>query len=132
MDTTRVLVAFEDERRAYGEVIAPGIAVLRPSAVVATCTPGGLLGGELERFDPQVVICGAPGRWDPGDALAWVELPLEVGRTARVRVGDARRGHAGLMLEGLLGIVDEAEALAREEEDRAGGGGPAGPIRPTA
>ncbi len=128
---TRVLVAYAEEYRAYREVIAAGIRLLRPHAEVRTAGPTDL-GAELERFGPQLVVCGAPGRPDPGDVLAWVDLPAGFGRPARVRVGDGRREAAGLTLEGLLGIVDEAEALVRAQEDRAGDRGPVGFFHPTA
>jgi hypothetical protein len=119
-------VAFEDEYRAYREVIAAGIAVLRPSAVVATCTPDELLGGELERFDPQVVICDCPGFVDAGDRPAWVELHMEHERPAKVRVGEDRREFTRLSLEGLLEIIDEAEKFVRAIADRMGDRGPPG------
>jgi hypothetical protein len=111
MARTRVLVAHEDEYRAYREVIAAGIRAMRPRAVVATCTPDELAGGKLERFGPQVVVCGLGGIADPGDTPAWVELPAEVGRPARVRVGDRRWTPANPTLEDLLGIIDEAERV---------------------
>ena len=87
---------------------------------------------ELERFDPPLVVCGVRGRPDPGDVLAWVELPAEVGRPKRVRVGGGRREAPSLTLEGLVGVLDEAEALVREKENRARDRGPKGPIRPIA
>ena len=125
MARTRVLVAHEDEYRAYREVIAAGIRALRPHAVVAACTPDEL-GAELERFGPQVVVCGRSGIADPGDATAWVELPPELGRPAWVRVGDRRRSAANPTLEDLLGIIDEAEDLLRARAGRAGLRGPLG------
>ena len=118
MVDARVLVAYEDVYRAYRGVIASGIAVLRPHVVVATCTPGELQGGELERFDPQVVVCGQPGTVDPGDSAAWVELPIDPGRPAKVRVGGHRREFTHLSLEGLLAIIDEAEELVRASAAR--------------
>ncbi|HEV2093174.1 MAG TPA: hypothetical protein VGR18_08420 [Rubrobacter sp.] len=57
---TRVLVAFGEEHRAYRGVIAAGIRILRPRAEVAVSTPAGLE-GEIARFDPRVVVCGAQG-----------------------------------------------------------------------
>lgn len=111
---TRVLVAHDDEYRAHREVIAAGIQVLRPHASVATCSLG-KLGRELERFDPQVVICGWPSAADPGDRPAWVQLPLVPGGPAKVRVGGRRRESPYLLLEGLLAVVDEAEELAQKD-----------------
>ncbi len=107
----RVLVALDDEHRAYREVIAAGIRILRPRADVATATPAEIE-GEIESFDPQVVVCGRPGIADPGGVPAWVELPVEPGRPARIRAGGSRRTSVNLELEGLLAIIDEAEELA--------------------
>ncbi len=131
MARTRVLVAYEDEYRAYREAIAAGVRLLRPRVEVSTAGPAEL-DAELERFGPHVVVCGVPGRLDPGHTPAWVERSPEVGRPARVRVGDRRREAPGLMLEGLLGVVDEAEALVRAQAGRAGGQVPPGFIHPTA
>jgi hypothetical protein len=128
---TRVLVAYAEEYRTYRETLAAGVRLLRPRAEVRTAAPAEL-GVELERFDPWVVVCGVPGRPDPGDVLAWVELPPEVGRPARVRVGERRRETPGLTLEGLVVVVDEAEGLVRKKAGRAGDRGPAGFIHPTA
>ena len=111
----RVLVAFDDEHRAYREAIAAGIGLLRPHVEVSTCSPADL-GAELGRFDPQVVVCGSPA---PADAAAWVGLPVEQGRPARIRVGGSRRESVNLDLEGLLAIVDEAGKLVGEGEARA-------------
>ena len=115
----RVLVAFDDEHHAYREIIAAGIGLLRPQVEVSTAAPADL-GAALRRLDPQVVVCGVPGRSDPGGVPAWVELPPEVGRPARIRVGDFRRREVvGLSLEELLAIVDEAEELVGKRDDRA-------------
>ena len=124
-------MAYAEEYRAYREVIAAGIRLLRPHTEVRTVAPTDL-GAELGRFGPQVVVCGAPGRPDPGHTPAWVDLPPEVGRPARVRVGDRRREAPGLTMEGLLAIVDEAEALVRAQAGRATDRGLPGPIHPTA
>jgi hypothetical protein len=122
----RVLVAFGDEHRAYREVIAAGIRILRPRADVATATPAEI-DGEIGRFDPQVVVCGRAGIADPGDVPAWVELPVEPLRPGKIRVGARRRTSVNLELEGLLAIVDEAEELVGGgRPTRASGGRPSG------
>ncbi len=111
------MVAFGDEHRAYREVIAAGIRILRPRADVATATLTEIE-GEIESFDPQVVVCGRPGIADPGDVPAWVELPVDPQRPAKIRVGGSRRTSGNLELEGLLAIVDEAEELVGKGEAR--------------
>jgi hypothetical protein len=124
------LVAHDDEYRAYREVVVAGIRALRPGCTVAACTPDNLLGVELERFAPPVVVCGRQGVADPGDTPAWVELPSEFGRPARVRVGGNRRSAASPTTEDLLEIIDEAEKLYRLQAGRsarsARSGGPLG------
>ena len=127
---TRVLLAYEDEYRAYREILAAGVGLLRPRTEVCTATPAGLA-AELERFEPHVVVCGAPDSPDPGHVPAWVALPPEVGRPARVRVGDSMWGAVGLTLQGLLAIVDETEALVGAEEGRGCDRGSPGPIQRT-
>ena len=123
-------MAYAEEYRAYREVIAAGIRLLRPHTEVRTCTPDEL-GAQLERFGPQLVVCGVPGWADPGDVLAWVELHEGAGRTARVRVGDGRREAFDLTLKGLLGVLDETEELLRAEAGSAADRGLPGPIHPT-
>ena len=126
MIQTRVLVAFGDEYRAYREVIAAGVRLLRPHTEVSTAVPTDLE-AKIALLDPQVVVCGVPGRPDPGSGsvTAWVEMPVGVGRPARVRVGDGGRREAlGLTMEGLLGVIDEAEEPVLAKAGRPGGQGP--------
>ena len=104
----RVLVAFEDDYRAYREVIAAGIGVLRPRTEVRTANPDALE-EELERFKPQVVICGRPESAGPSDVPAWIELPLDPLRPGRIRVGDRRWESTNPTLDVLLGVIDEVE-----------------------
>ncbi len=128
---TRVLVAFDDEHRAYREVIAAGIRTLRPRTEVATTTPAEME-GEIGRFGPRVVVCMAPSPQDAGEGPAWVELDLRPGRAARVRVGSRRRELRDPTLGDLLRVVDEAEELAGKKAGSAGARGSEGFIRPTA
>ena len=94
----RILVAFEDVYRAYREVIAAGIHVMRPQHEVAS---SGLedLQGEIARWDPLLVVCsqGKPAGISP--EVAWVEAPIE-----------AFPRTSGLMtLEKLLTLIDDLE-----------------------
>ena len=127
---TRVLVSYAEGYRFYREAIAAGIGLLRPHTEVRTAAPTDL-GAELGRFGPQLVVCGSPGWADPGDVLAWVELPAGVGRPARIRVGDSKREAFGLTLEGLLEVLDETEEHVGAEAGGAAERGLPGPIYPT-
>ena len=108
-----MLIAIEDEYRAYREVIAAGIGALRPGVEVASVGLEGLEGA-LARLDPRVVICSGP---EPAGAgrEAWVELPLEPIRPMKVRRGGGQSESSDSTLEGLLAVLDEAEQLSGTE-----------------
>ena len=110
----RVLVAFEDDYRAYREVIAAGIGILRPHAEVCSAKSDALE-EELERFKPQVVICGRPESAGPSDVPAWIELSLDPLRPGRIRVGDRRWESTNPTLDVLLGVIDEVEELIQTD-----------------
>jgi hypothetical protein len=61
----RVLIAYEDSHRAYGETVAMALRRLRPSAEVSVVRVREL-GSEVDRFDPHLVICNRPNTVDPG------------------------------------------------------------------
>jgi hypothetical protein len=110
----RILVALEDDYRAYREVIAVGIHALRPHTEV---TSVGLkeLEVELARLDPDVVISSAVARAGFGKRLAWVELSLEPARRSMVSVGGRYSEQINPGLDALLEVVDEAERLFGSE-----------------
>jgi hypothetical protein len=93
----RVLVAFEDQYRAYREVIGAAIRVLRPQVDVTT-TDLDDLEAEVARLDPQVVICSQdrPASLPPG--VTWAKVPIQIGpHTSEVT------------LETLLAVIDGVE-----------------------
>jgi hypothetical protein len=59
MVRARVLVAYGEEYRAYREVVAAGVRLLRPGTEVSTATPADLE-AKIALLDPQVVVCGVP------------------------------------------------------------------------
>jgi hypothetical protein len=103
-------VALEDDYRAYREVIAVGIEVLRPHVEVAV---SGLdaLEQEVARLDPHVVICSLPAAHGPGDRVAWVELSLDPGRPTAVCIGGRYFERNNPALEAILEVIDKAECL---------------------
>jgi F420-dependent methylenetetrahydromethanopterin dehydrogenase len=112
----RILVAFEDEYLAYREVIAAAIRVLRSGAQVQS-TNLEALAQEVERTDPHVVICSRPNTVDPARRPAWVVLPTDPTRPARICIGGRYSERANPTVEVLLGIVDEVEEQLAEGGD---------------
>ncbi len=110
------MVAFEDAYLAYREVIAAAIRVLRPGAQVESANLD-VLAQEVERLDPHVVICSRPNTVDPGRRPAWVVLPTDPTRPARICIGGRYSERANPTVEVLLRIVDEVEERLAEGSD---------------
>jgi hypothetical protein len=100
-------------------MITAAMRVLRPRVEVETA---GLevLGQEVERFDPHLVICSRPGSVDSGGTLGWVELPMHPTRPTKVCIGGRHSERPNATLEILLAIVDEVERLAQARNDQRG------------
>ena len=108
-----MLMATEDEYRAYREVIVAGLEALRPGTEVVAI---GLdqLEGELERLDPEVVVCSRPGSLAEAEGrLAWIELSLDTMRPTKISLGGRRSESTNPTLETLLAVIDEAEGIRR-------------------
>ena len=112
-----MLVAIEDEYRAYREVIAAGTEMLRPETEVAAI---GLdqLEGELARLDPEVVVCTRPQPAGSRVRVAWVELSLDPTRPTKISIGRRRSESTNPALETLLAVIAEAEGLPRTPSAR--------------
>ena len=108
----RILVSFEPGYLAYQGAIAASIRILRPHAEVQTTTLDAL-GEEVERFDPELVICARPNTVDPGGRVAWVELSLESTRPSKICVGGRHSEPTNPTLEMLLEVIDEVEKLTQ-------------------
>ena len=106
----RVLVAFEDEYRAYRGAISTAVQDLRPRVCVEASGTD-TLPRELARFEPQAVICTLPEGPETDDRIAWIELPLEPDRTARARLAHRRFDLANPALQTILEIIDDAQSL---------------------
>jgi hypothetical protein len=108
----RILVSFEPAYLAYQGVLAASIRILRPHAEVETITLDAL-GEEVERFDPELVICSRPNTVDPGGRIAWVEISIESTRPSKVCVGGRYSEPTNPTLEVLVAVIDEVEKLTR-------------------
>lgn len=112
----RILIAFEPEYHAYQGVIAAAIRVLRPHIEVETADLDALE-KEVQRLDPQLVICSLAKDADLGDMLTWVELSIDPLQPTRVCIGGRYSERTNPTLEVLLGVIDEAEKFASEKRN---------------
>ena len=108
----RVLIAYEDSHRAYGEALERTIRGLRPSVEVSL-VQARQLGVEMWRLDPHLVVSGKPNTVDPGGRAAWVTLSEEPEEPSEVCVGGTRKRMENPGMEELLAVLDEMEELMR-------------------
>jgi hypothetical protein len=102
-----VLVALEDDYRLYREMLVAGLRIKRTAAEVQSTTLESLE-EELERFDPQVIICSGNMDVRSNGGREWIELSLGSALPARVSTGHGGGYEmANPTLEGLLEVIDE-------------------------
>jgi hypothetical protein len=70
----KVLVAFEDLRSLYRDILVKAIRDHRPTLTVRSASLDGLE-HELKHFDPHVVVCSLPNGTHPAGSGAWVHIP---------------------------------------------------------
>ena len=104
----RVLVVFEDDYRAYREVIAAGLRILHDQYEVETSTLEGLA-EQIEWFCPEVVIGGGPDYAEVAGVLCWIELNVVPTEPTKVRLGERRWELGNPHLEELLEIIEKAD-----------------------
>ncbi|QIN78748.1 hypothetical protein GBA65_09690 [Rubrobacter marinus] len=108
----RILVAFDDEYRAFREAISGALSALRPEdEVEAAALPA--IGDKVAAFDPHLVIASLPGAF--GTGAAWVELSPEPDRPSRVCVGGRRSEAYNPSMDDLVAVAEEAEGLIGDE-----------------
>jgi hypothetical protein len=115
----RVLIAYEDSHRSYGETVAGAIRKRRPRAEVSVVQVR-KLGSGVDRFDPHLVICNRPNTVDPGGRGAWVQLSNDPDEPSEFCLNGRRRGAENPGLEEVLEIIDKTEGLLREVRDLGG------------
>ena len=118
----RILVAFEDDYRAYADALARAIRAARPHLEVATL---GLetLRTEVARLDPHLVISSSPNPVPPEQEegrLAWVELSVDPHRPSKFCLSGRRWESLNPSLEELLGVIEETERLLVGSSRRSG------------
>jgi hypothetical protein len=109
----RLLLSFEKKYRVYMDAMASAIREFRPDVEVAV-VDGEDLETEVERFDPQLVICSPPVPENPvDDRLAWIELSPEPNQRSRFRVGDRHWESTNPTLGEILPVVEVTKRLRR-------------------
>ncbi len=115
----RVLVAFEESHRSYGEAVSGAIRGMRPRAEVSVARAEDL-GAEVARLAPHVVVCNRSNDVDPGGRAAWACLSEEPDVTSEFCVGGSKKRLENPGFGELLAFVDEAEELARNGHELRG------------
>ena len=108
----KILVAFEDEFRAYRQTLAVAIRILRPDAEVVTVEAHEIR-EVVECSGPDIVICSLPKVSDTNCVRAWIELSLDPTQPTKVRVDGEYSEMINPTLDALLVIIDEVEQLTR-------------------
>ncbi|MDQ5830554.1 MAG: hypothetical protein M3324_12015 [Actinomycetota bacterium] len=99
-------MAMEDNYRAYREMISAALRILRPGTEVESTTLEALK-EELERFDPQVVICEGHEDEEPDDRpAAWIELSFDPTLPTKISVGGRHLERTNPTMEELLEVID--------------------------
>jgi hypothetical protein len=111
----RILVAFEDTRFLYRDVLSTEIHNSRPKLTVRSAALG-KLEEELKSFVPDVVVCSQPIDVHYRAKGAWVKLATEDGEhNSEVWLGKEHWSTKGPPLRELLEIIDETEERLCEE-----------------
>jgi hypothetical protein len=111
-DAVRILIAYEDSHRSYGQTMAGALRGLRPVVETAVVQVRELE-AEVGRFDPHVVVCNRPNTVEPGGRLGWVRLSDEPDETSEFCLAGQRWGAENPGLEEVLAFIDETERLLR-------------------
>lgn len=118
-DVTRVLIAYENSHRSYGQTMVGALRGLRPH-MEAQLIQVRQLEAEVKHFDPHLVICNRPNTVDPGGRVAWVRLSDDPDEPSEFCLAGRRWGSENPELEDVLKIIDEMEELLREGRDLRG------------
>jgi hypothetical protein len=108
----RIIIAFEDEFRAYQETLAATIRILRPEAEVTTAEPE-KISWVAKRFSPDIVIGNTCKDTDLEGVPAWIDLSLDPAQVTRVNVDGEYSEIANPTLDKLLAIIEEVAQLTR-------------------
>jgi hypothetical protein len=89
-------------------MIAAGLRILRPNVEVESSALEALE-EELERFDPQVIICGGHEGVEAYCRPAWIELSLDPTQPTKISVDGRCLEPINPGVNTLVEIIDELE-----------------------
>jgi hypothetical protein len=101
----KILVAFEDEYRAYQGTLAATIRILRPDADVMTVDLE-KMSAVAKDFRPDIVIGSRFGDGVLDEVRAWIELALDPTESTKVRVDGQSSEVVNPTLDRLLEIIE--------------------------
>ena len=107
----RILVAFEEDYRAYRDALSAAVKILRPDVEVMTVEPG-KVAGAARRFAPDIVIGNGFEEADLEGVAAWVELPVNPTRSTRVNIDGDYSEMVNPTLDELLVAIEEVAQLS--------------------
>ena len=111
----RVIVAFEDEYRAYQGTLSAAIRILRPDAEVVAAELE-RLDEVVKRFAPDIVI-GSPFKDADLDGVrAWIELSLNPAQLTKVNVDGKYSEMFNPTLDKVLVIIEEVAQLTQTSD----------------
>jgi hypothetical protein len=115
----RVLIAYGDSHRSYGETLEAALRGTRPGVEVSLVRAEEL-GVGVARLDPHLVVSDRPSGADPGGNAAWVRLSTDPDEPSEFCVGGRRRPLTNPGLGELLALVDAVEELLRGGQEPGG------------
>jgi hypothetical protein len=108
----KILIAFENEFRAYRQTLAATIGILRPDAEVITAEAHEIR-EVVGRYGPEIVICSLPNDDTLTCVRAWIELSLDPIQPTKVRMDGEYSEIINPTLDALLVIIEEVEQFVR-------------------
>ena len=111
----RILVAFEDTYRAYGDAIVCAIRSTYPRLEVVAVPDLRELQAEVALLDPHLVITSRSSHPAPlasrRGRLSWVELSVDPNQPSLICIDGQRRESLNPSLEELLDVVEDTESM---------------------
>lgn len=109
MKDTRILIS--NELESYREALLEVFCALYPDLLVFESAPSDL-DRKVERLRPSMVICSRATALVKQSVPVWIELYLDYGPLSVVSVAGRRREVENIQIAELLGLVDDAKAMA--------------------